>query len=106
MSCTTDLVSWINRLISMKHLHHCNELMIEEQHYEDKEHIAEVYAELSSAAEMSERAYNKVTPAEYALEQDHISVNEQTKFKTILEKHKIIFDGKLGLCLHKESTFS
>ena len=47
--------------------------------------------------EIMGRAYRKVSPDKCANAQDHMSNVEKEMFKAVLEKHEIIFDGRLGL---------
>ena len=47
-----------------------------------------------------ELAYREVTPEEYADAQDHMTNNQRSKFQKVLERHIILFDGKLGLYPH------
>ena len=68
---------------------------------EDDEDLREAYAELFEAQEILHRAYKKVTPAECASEQDHMSKEERVKFQAVLERHKVLFDGELGLYPHE-----
>ena len=64
--------------------------------------MREAYAELFEAQKILHRAYKKVTPAECASEQDHMSKAEREKFQEILERHKVLFDGELGLYPHEK----
>ena len=59
-------------------------------------------AELFEATEILNQAYKKVLPSECANDQHHISDNKRIKFQAILEKHKVLFDGELGLYPHEK----
>ena len=88
----------------MKDPHHYDQMMmtednIDEQYNEDN--LDEIYAELYEAQEILERLYKKVTPKECASKQDHMTQDEHSKLESILEKHKLLFDGKLGLYQHE-----
>ena len=48
-------------------------------------------------------AYRKVTLEEYVGAQHHMNDDRQTKFKAVLKKHKILFNGRLGLYPHERS---
>ena len=64
--------------------------------YGDDDALWEAYSELFEAAEILDRAYKKVMPSECANDQHHMSNKERIKFQSILEKHKVLFDNKLG----------
>ena len=104
---SSDTIRWINRSVKMKPPHHYDLMMTDgtrtriDKDYEDEEALCEAYAELFEATEILSRAYKKVSPSECAYEQDHMSVDERVKFQAILEKHKVLFDGELGLYPHK-----
>lgn len=105
ISFQTNSVQWIDWSISMKEPHYYDELMMTddfEEWYEDENTLVEAYAELFEAVEILERAYKKVTPKEYSCRQDHITVDEQSKFKSVLEQHKVRFDRELCLYIHKK----
>ena len=104
---STDTIQWIDRSVKMKHPHHYD-LMITNlnriyEDYEDKEALCEACAELFEAKEILNQAYKKVSPNECANDQHHMSKDERLKFQAILEKHKVLFDGELGLYPHKKS---
>ena len=56
---------------------------------------------LFEVTEILDQVYKKVTPSECANEQNHMSDEEQAKFEAILECHKVLFDGELGLYPHE-----
>ena len=104
-SFITDSVQWINQLVSMKMPHHYDEMMMTssiDKQYKSEEALKEAYAKLYEAAEILEHAYKKVTPEKYTLEQDHMTKEERSKFDSILERHKVLFDVELGLYPHKK----
>ena len=72
------------------------------EEYESEEALAEAYAKLFEATEILEPAYKKVTPSECAKEQYHMTDEERSKFGAILERHKVLFDGELGLYPHEK----
>ena len=72
-------------------------------HYEDDDALCKAYAELFEAAEILNLAYRKVIPSECANDQHHMSNEERIKFQAILERHKVLFDGKLGRYPHKKN---
>ena len=72
------------------------------EEYKDKEALSEAYGKLFEATEILDRAYKKDPPSEYAKEQDHMTNEERAKFKAIFERHKVLFDGELGLYPHKK----
>ena len=41
--------------------------------------------------------YKKVIPSECANEQHYMTDEEQAKFQVILERHKVLFDGEVGI---------
>ena len=96
-SFVTDLVGWIDQSISMKMPHHYNKMMmtssISEQ-YEMEEALDEAYTELYEATQILERSYKKVTLEECTCEQNHMTEEDCTKFKSILERHKVLFDDE------------
>ena len=103
---STDTIQWIDRSVKMKHPHHYD-LMITNlnriyEDYEDKEALCEACAELFEAKEILNQAYKKVSPNECANDQHHMSKDKKIKFQAILEKHKVLFDGELGLYPHEK----
>ena len=104
---STDTIRWIDRSVKMKPPHHYDMMMNNSNRVfedynniidsEDDEDLREAYAELFEAQEILHRAYKKVTPAECASEQDHMSKEERVKFQAVLERHKVLFDGELDL---------
>ena len=72
-------------------------LTIEELDELDEE---ELFAILG-VKEIMGRAYRKVLPDKCARAQDHMLNNEKENFKAVLGKHRILFDGRLGLYPHK-----
>ena len=102
-----DTLCWIDRSVKMKPPHHYDLMMNNSnrvfEDYKDKlnteedEELREAYAELFEATEILHQAYKKVTPSECANDQHHMSDEEKIKFQAILERHKVLFDGELGL---------
>ena len=101
---STDTIRWINCSVNMKSPYHyelmCMKAPLMEK-YESKEALSEAYAELFEATAILDQAYKKITPSECAKEQDHMTKEERAKFQDILERHKVLFDGELGLYPHK-----
>ena len=89
----------------MKSPHHYDLMATFAKHinedYEDDDALSEAFAELYEAT-ILDQAYKKVTPSEYANDQDHMSNEERIKFQAMLERHKILFDGELGLYPHEK----
>ena len=88
----------------MKYPHHYDQMMMTnsiEKHY-DKDNLDKVYEELYEAQVMLEHAYQKVTPRECASKQGYMTQAERSKFEAILDKYKVLFNGKLGLYPHKK----
>ena len=54
------------------------------------------------AAEILEQKYDRITAKQVAAEQHHLSEQQQKMLETTLEKYEILFDGKLGHCLHQK----
>ena len=52
--------------------------------------------ELYLSKTILERAYHIILPKEVADAQDHMSKDQKKKFEAMLNKHSIVFDGKLG----------
>ena len=102
---STGTIWWIDRSVKMKPPHHYNMMAIFakqiNEDYEDDDALSEAFAELYEAM-ILDRAYKKVTPSECANEQDHMSDKERVKFQVMLERHKILFNGELGLYPHKK----
>ena len=96
MSWETNSIKWIDRTVQMKTPHHYDNRM-----YRNLEHNEQL-DELYESKTILERKYKKVTPKECADEQHHMSCEERTKFESMLEKHKILFDGKLGYYPHEK----
>lgn len=77
---TTDSVQYIINLLEQKnYIIIVNKMMMtnnSDEFYEDKEALAEAYAEMFEAAEILEQAYKKVTPNECSGEQNHVIDDE------------------------------
>ena len=93
MSWETNEIKWIDRTVPMKTPHHYNNNVNTNQYKED---------ELFEIKTILERKYKEVTPKECADEQDHMSLDERVKFERMLDKHKKLFDGKLGYYPHEK----
>ena len=105
MSWETDSIKWIDRSIQMKTPHHYDNRMPEIKESIERfneNDIANVYEELYEARTILERKYKEVTPAECTAEQDHMNDEEKQKFEKMLNKHKVLFDGKLGYYPHEK----
>ena len=107
-SFVTDSIQWIDQSISMKMPRHYDEMMVTSsinEQYESGEALDEAYAKLFEATQILERSYKKVTPEECTREQDHITEEEHNKFKSILERYKVLFNEELDLCPNKKFHF-
>ena len=72
------------------------------EEYQSKEVLSEAYAELFEATAILDQAHKKVTPSECAKEQNYITKEERAKFQDMLERHKVLFNGELGLYPHQK----
>ena len=97
---STDTIRWIDRSVKMKPPHHYDMMALFakriKENYEDGDALSEAFTELYEAT-ILDRAYRKVTPVECSNEQDHMTDEERIKFEAMLERHKILLDGELGL---------
>ena len=50
----------------------------------------------SFTAEITGRKYQAVSTKEVIAQQDQLSAEQQQKLKAVLDKHTVLFDGKLG----------
>jgi hypothetical protein len=96
MSWQTNTITWIDRTVPMKTPHHYDNRMYRNLEYDQN------MDELYESKTILERKYKKVTPKECADEQHHMSCEERIKFESMLEKHKQLFDGKLGYYPHEK----
>ena len=102
-------ITWLGRTIEMKHPHHYSRTIgnrIETKYQPTDEQLSELEDEelfaVLGVTDIKERAYREVTPTECADAQSHMTIAQRTKFKAMLERHKIVFDGKLGLYPHEK----
>ena len=102
---TTDTIRWIDRSVKLKPPHHYYMMALFakqiNENYEDGDALSEAFAKLYEVT-ILDRAYKKVTPTECTNEQVHMLNEEQVKFEAMLERHKIMFDGELGLYPHEK----
>ena len=70
-------------------------LMIEEEDFDSN-------LQDENFAGMKGRAYGEVTTEEVIEHQNHLNEEEKFKLKTVLDKHTVLFDGKLGCYPHEK----
>eukprot|EP00536_Pseudo-nitzschia_multiseries_P005270 jgi/Psemu1/146885/gw1.96.83.1 len=56
----------------------------------------------NASTEILERSYQRVTAKEVARQQNHMTEEQKRKFQKMIQKHEVIFNGKLGLYPHEE----
>ena len=70
-------------------------LMIEEEAFDSN-------LQDENFAGMKSRAYGEVTTKQVIEHQNHLNEEEKFKLKTVLDKHTVLFDGKLGCYPHEK----
>ena len=118
-----DVIQWLDVIVDMKNVcNYRNFLEVQDMGLQpqDNKFLNELY-ELNQiyydtiednflcnnawdnfAAEILERKYDRVTARDAVAQQDHILPKQKQLFKNTLEKHEILFDGKLGHYPHEK----